>query len=280
MWPMSSPSWCATPSCTRAPSSRLRLVLDRTGFRVSVRDRRPGTFSRGPACVRWRGCSRSWGVLHFADGKSVWAHLPLERPHPAPARPNPVRALGAAARLGHRPAPAALRDLRPGAGPRVPAHGLRAAHPAPRGLRPRRLPPRVRRRRDEPVRGRARPPRHRRRGPVRSCRVAASSSTRWPGELHVGSRRDELSAAPGDVLLCDAATDVRLVVDAAGRRGGPARPRRGGPGRRRAHRVRRPHAADRPVPGGVAGSRRALAGHGRAPAPRRAGRRRGRWRAR
>ena len=66
---------------------RLRLVLDRTGLRVSVRDRRPGPLpDPGTADVaHGRGLrtvarlSRTWGVLLYGDGKAVWAQLPLTR---------------------------------------------------------------------------------------------------------------------------------------------------------------------------------------------------------
>lgn len=66
---------------------RLRLVLDRSGLRVSVRDRSPGPLpeSADPHGPRGRGLrtvarlSRTWGVLVYGDGKSVWAQLPLTR---------------------------------------------------------------------------------------------------------------------------------------------------------------------------------------------------------
>lgn len=64
---------------------RLRLVLDDKGLRISVRDRRPGAVPHLPGLglqsPSGHGLhlvarlSRSWGVLHFADGKSVWAVL-------------------------------------------------------------------------------------------------------------------------------------------------------------------------------------------------------------
>ena len=35
--------------------------------------------------------SRSWGVLHYGDGKSVWANLPSGRAAPGPWPPRPAR---------------------------------------------------------------------------------------------------------------------------------------------------------------------------------------------
>jgi AraC-like DNA-binding protein len=86
---------------------RLRLVLDRAGFRVSVRDHDPGPPPdvddvRSPHARRLRTVarlSRRWGVLRYGDGKAVWAKLPLAPPSPArpvPARPGPRRVLSGA----------------------------------------------------------------------------------------------------------------------------------------------------------------------------------------
>ncbi|MDT7579138.1 MAG: hypothetical protein QOK35_402, partial [Pseudonocardiales bacterium] len=66
---------------------RLRLVLDRAGLRVSVRDhrRRPLPDPADPDAPRGRGLrtvarlSRTWGVLLYGDGKAVWAQLPPTR---------------------------------------------------------------------------------------------------------------------------------------------------------------------------------------------------------
>jgi hypothetical protein len=58
---------------------RLRFVLDRNGLRVSVRDQLPATVTPGPGLRSVARLSRSWGVLHYADGKSVWANLPSGR---------------------------------------------------------------------------------------------------------------------------------------------------------------------------------------------------------
>ena len=146
---------------------RLRLVLDRTGSAGVGPRPAPRRRPVGPGLRDVARLSRSWGVLHYADGKSVWANLPSE---PDGHRPR----LLVAGRTGGRPHPvavrpptAAVRDRRPRAGPRLPAHRLRPAHAAPRRRGPERLPPGVRRRRHQSVRGRARAARHRRREPVR-----------------------------------------------------------------------------------------------------------------
>jgi AraC-like DNA-binding protein len=75
---------------------RLRLVLDRSGIRVSVRDRRPASRTsttdldafgdRGlPAVAR---LSMRWGVVPYGDGKTVWAQLP---PVPVTTAPEATR---------------------------------------------------------------------------------------------------------------------------------------------------------------------------------------------
>jgi AraC-like DNA-binding protein/anti-sigma regulatory factor (Ser/Thr protein kinase) len=69
---------------------RVRLVLDDNGLRVSVRDHGPGTLPEvsgidphlpggGQGLRLIARLSRSWGVLHFADGKAVWAVLAAAR---------------------------------------------------------------------------------------------------------------------------------------------------------------------------------------------------------
>lgn len=82
---------------------RLRLVLDDKGLRVSLRDRRPGAVPEAdPQLPAGRGLrrvarlSRSWGVLHYADGKAMWALLP-----PAPLAPTgPARIVASPADAG------------------------------------------------------------------------------------------------------------------------------------------------------------------------------------
>lgn len=72
---------------------RLRLVLDRAGLRVSVRDHHTGPFPdvTGPDAPRRGGLhtvslvARTWGVLRYGDGKAVWAQLPLTRARVTPA---------------------------------------------------------------------------------------------------------------------------------------------------------------------------------------------------
>jgi anti-sigma regulatory factor (Ser/Thr protein kinase) len=66
---------------------RLKLVLDGRGLTVSVRDGRRGglealppldvTGDRGRGLLVVAGVSRTWGVVEHADGKTVWALLPL-----------------------------------------------------------------------------------------------------------------------------------------------------------------------------------------------------------
>ena len=75
---------------------RLRLVLDRSGLRVSVRDRRRGPLPDpavpdappGHGLRTVARLSRTWGVLLYGDGKAVWAQLPPTR---ARAGPEPGR---------------------------------------------------------------------------------------------------------------------------------------------------------------------------------------------
>lgn len=105
---------------------RLRLVLDRSGLRVSVRDGRTGPVPEpadphGP-CGGLRTAarlSRTWGVVRDDDGTAVWVQLPL-RPRSAvgPGDAGP----GDARDPGRAPAPRPPR--RPGAGTAVvaPSH--------------------------------------------------------------------------------------------------------------------------------------------------------------
>ena len=74
---------------------RVRLVFDDNGVRVSLRDRRPGAMPEigdveltgGGGLRQVARLSRSWGVLHYVDGKTVWALLPpTPRPAVGPAR--------------------------------------------------------------------------------------------------------------------------------------------------------------------------------------------------
>jgi AraC-like DNA-binding protein len=56
---------------------RLHLVLDRSGLRVSVRDGHPTAPDRhGRGLRSVIRLSRTWGVLHRGNGKVVWAQLP------------------------------------------------------------------------------------------------------------------------------------------------------------------------------------------------------------
>ena len=192
-------------------SSRLRLVLDRTGFRVSVRDRRPGTFSPGSGLRAVAGLSRSWGVLHFADGKAVWAHLPLDLPTRRPPARTPY------ARSERPPASVtvprrrhfATSDpeqahafLRTVYGPHTLHFGdqdFAGFHLEYDGIATNRFAV-EHVRHDTAVEALF--------APAESLLVIHPLA----GELRISSRRDELRAGPGDVVLCDAATDVRLVA--------------------------------------------------------------------
>lgn len=161
---------------------RLRLVLDRRGLQVSVRDRRKGTVLPGTGLRDVARLSRSWGVVHYGDGKSVWANLPSGR-----------------------------------------TTRVVAAEPAKR----------------RPVAVKA--PRRRR------------FATGDPEQAHAFLRT---VYGPLTLHLADADPNgFHLEYDGVA-----------------THRVRRPHDADRPVPSGLPGQGRALAGHGGVPASRRPGR--------
>jgi AraC-like DNA-binding protein len=188
---------------------RLRLGLDRTGIRVSVRDRKPGvvTVGRGLRAVARR--SRTWGVLHYADGKSVWAHLPTE---PVVARPlaRPVRSLRPPASItvprrrrfvtgDPEQAHAFLRTVYGPLTLRLADPDLAAFHLDFDGVATNRFAV-------ERIRH----------ATAVECLFAPAESLvvvhPLEGELHLTSRRDELRAGPGDVLLCDAVTDLRIAA--------------------------------------------------------------------
>ena len=274
----SSPSWWATPSCTRAP--------------------RPGSAScsttPGSGCRCATACARNL----------------LRRPRPARGGPQePI--VGSAAlrrRQGGLGAPALRPRPPPGAHRR-----RRAAHRTsrPPARRPSPLPGAG----ASPPRTRSRPTRSCARVyGSHTTRFADTDlsgyhleydgvATRRFGVEHIRQSADvESLFAPADALVvlhplagepaglqpsrrAERRAGRRPALrrghrraarlGAPGRRGGPARLRGRGPGRRRAHRVRRPDAADRPLPGDVTGTGCVLAGHGRASAPRRADQRRG-----
>lgn len=188
---------------------RLRLVLDRTGIRVSVRDRRPGAFAAGAGLRRVAHLSRTWSVLHYADGKSVWAHVSLER---AVARPPAARAIREQRPPASVTAPRRQRFttgdpeqahafLRTIYGP----HTLHLGDTEPAGFHLEY---------DGVATNRFTVERVRHASAVESLFAPAESLVvihPLAGELRLTSRRDELSAGPGDVLLCDAATDLRIA---------------------------------------------------------------------
>jgi AraC-like DNA-binding protein len=186
---------------------RLRLVLDRTGIRVSVRDRRPGTVVAGYGLRELARRSRSWGVLHYADGKGVWAHLPLRRiGTPAPASgagelprvavsvPRRRRLVTADPEQAH----AFLRTIYGAHTLHLADADLGAFHLEYDGFATHRFA-------IEHIRQAA---------PVEGLFAPASALVAihpLAGEVRIMGRRDELRAGPGEVLLCDAATDLRIV---------------------------------------------------------------------
>ena len=187
---------------------RLRLVLDRTGIRVSVRDRRPGAFAVGPGLRAVARSSRTWGVLHYADGKSVWAHVPAERAVAGPPASRPVRAERPPASIS------APRRRRFATGDPEQAHaflrtvyGPHTLHLADTDLAGFHL------EYDGVATNRFAVEHVRHATAVESLFGPAESLVvvhPLTGELRLTSRRDELRAGPGDVLLCDAATDLRI----------------------------------------------------------------------
>jgi len=192
---------------------RLRLVLDHTGLRVSVRDGVPGTISVGRGLRAVARRSRSWGVLHYRDGKAVWAHLPsgrgrppaltaVDEPQTAP-RDRPPATLAAPRRrrfttADPEQADAFLRTVYGSHTTRFADTDLSGYHLEYDGVATRRFGV-------EHIRQSA---------DVESLFAPADALVvlhPLAGSLRVSSRRDELSAEPGDVLLFDAGTDVRLV---------------------------------------------------------------------
>jgi AraC-like DNA-binding protein len=192
---------------------RLRLVLDHTGLRVSVRDEVPGTISVGRGLRAVARRSRSWGVLHYRDGKAVWAHLPsgrgrppaltaVDEPHTAP-RDRPPATLAAPRRrrfttADPEQADAFLRTVYGSHTTRFADTDLSGYHLEYDGVATRRFGV-------EHIRQSA---------DVESLFAPADALVvlhPLAGSLRVSSRRDELSAEPGDLLLFDAGTDVRLV---------------------------------------------------------------------
>lgn len=187
---------------------RLRFVLDRTGIRVSVHDRRPGAVVPGRGLAVVARLSRTWGVLHYADGKSVWAHLPVgggavrpalppvERPATSVTAPRRRRFATADPEQAH----AFLRTV----------YGSHTVHLADADT-------------DEVgfhleydgvATSRFAVEHVRHHTPV-ECLFAPAEALvvvhPLDGELSVASRRDELRIGPDDVLLCDAATDLRIA---------------------------------------------------------------------
>jgi AraC-like DNA-binding protein len=185
---------------------RLRLVLDRRGLRVSVRDRRTGTVLPGTGLRDVARLSRSWGVVHYGDGKSVWANLPSGRTtrvvaaEPFERRPVAVKA-PRRRRFATGDPEQAHAFLRTVYGPLT----LHLADADPNGFHLEY---------DGVATHRFAVERVRHATAVESLFAPADALVivhPLAGSLRLTSRRDELRAGPGDVLLCDASTDVRIV---------------------------------------------------------------------
>ncbi len=189
---------------------RLRFVLDRNGLRVSVRDQLPATVTPGPGLRNVARLSRSWGVLHYADGKSVWANLPSGRT----TRLTPA-VTGSAAPAPHPVAVRAPRRRRFATADPEQAHaflrtvyGPLTLHLADADLDGFHL------EYDGVATHRFAVERVRHATAVESLFAPADALVAvhpLAGSLRLTSRRDELRAGPGDVLLCDASTDVRIT---------------------------------------------------------------------
>lgn len=189
--------------------ARLRLVLDRTGIRVSVRDRSPEPVTPGHGLRAVARVSRSWGVLHYPDGKSVWAHLPAERAVARPAGPRRVPDERSPAsvtaprrrRFATGDPEQAHAFLRTIYGP----HTLHLVDPDAAGFHLEY---------DGFATNRFAVEHLRHATAVESLFAPAEALVvvrPVAGELRLTSRRDELRAGPGDVVLCDAATDLRIA---------------------------------------------------------------------
>jgi AraC-like DNA-binding protein len=189
---------------------RLRFVLERGGLRVSVRDWHPGRVTPGAGLRNVARLSRSWGVLHYADGKSVWANLPSVRT----TKIEPVEA-GTAPPESHPVAVRAPRRRRFATADPEQAHaflrtvyGPFTLHLADAELNGFHL------EYDGVATHRFAVERVRHATAVESLFAPADALVAvhpLAGSLRLTSRRDELRAGPGDVLLCDASTDVRIT---------------------------------------------------------------------
>jgi len=203
-----------------ATAFRLRLVLDRTGIRVSVRDRRPGDVAIGRGLNTVVRLSRAWGVVHYRDGKAVWAHLPPGGARATVTAPDRERRTASHGRL--RIGVTVPRRRRLATADPEQAHaflrtvyGPHTLHHADPDLTHFQLDY------DGAATNLFAVEHIRHDTAVESLFAPAEALVvvhPLTGEVSLASRRDELTAVPGDVLLCDAATDLRLAsprLDAA-----------------------------------------------------------------
>ena len=170
----------------------------------------PGPSYPGAGLRNVAQLSRSWGVVHFSDGKSVWANVQSGRPA------GVVLAEPGAAPQERRPVAArAPRHRRFATGDPEQAHAflrtvygpltLHLADADPDGFHLEY---------DGVATHRFAVERVRHATAVESLFAPADALVAvhpLAGSLRLTSRRDELGAGPGDVLLCDASTDVRVT---------------------------------------------------------------------
>jgi AraC-like DNA-binding protein/anti-sigma regulatory factor (Ser/Thr protein kinase) len=203
---------------------RLRLVLDRSGLRVSVRDRRPGALPdtadrhapHGHGLRTVARLSRIWGVLLYDDGKAVWAQLPPTprvRPSPPPATATRVRA------PQPRPTPAGVAAVSVPRRRRFATADPELAHAFLRtvyGEHTLRLaaadePPAFHLEYDGIVTDRFAVERLTHVGTVEALFATGDALVvvhALDGDLRVRSRTEEVRAQPGDVVLCATGGDI------------------------------------------------------------------------
>jgi AraC-like DNA-binding protein len=175
---------------------------------VSVRDRRPGVVVAGDGLREVARRSRSWGVVHYGDGKGVWAHLPLRQvstpvaPVDAPPERVPVAVTIPRRRrfatADPEQAHAFLRTIYGAHTLHLADADVNAFHMEYDGVATQRF-----------------AVEHVRQAVAVESLIAPADALvavhPLSGDLRLTSRRDELRAGPGEVLLCDASTDLRIA---------------------------------------------------------------------